>query len=383
MRKLFLATTCLLGTYSVVNHANAQVIYLHNNPAPVASSSSVSQAWAGKSVTSSPAPVTPAIINDVPKGSQGTDLLNQRALDAAQGKPITTATSVPASISQIPDFGHAIPLSVALTSIIPDGYSVVWSGANKNKPVSWQGGKPWQDTVNDVASQSGYTATISGNIVTIAGNDISGNSVADSSVATPPPVTDIKVQPVAETPVGVVPVGQPKTMAVVGTDAVPAKQVSTSWDVQKTIAGQNNKQPSNVVEPDSNPIYAQGGVHPLQTTRSISSDGDALVPNLKQSQIANMPQVSYAPNGGGDGIYYASTSNDLATVLQIWANVNGWRVQYDANMIYPIEMPLTLHGDFMEVSRTLLRSINAVPKPKYLFYKGNHVLRIFTFDDGS
>ena len=345
MKKRFLMATCVFGSLFSIN-ANAQVVYLHKQKVEIPVSPTVTVEPVSTSKTITALPVEPNAIN--PTGVNGGVVPND-------------------------EFGKDVPISIAVTSIVPNGYSISWNGVDKTKKVSWSGGRNWKDILATTTEANGYQSTIKGKNIIITGQDTnSGISVSPvvspSNTQSPAPV----VTPVAPPPPSVA------DQRPVVTDSNATRiQHSTSQDVQDSM--------SHVVEPSNKSSQSiHSGVVP-RTEYTGPQDGDLLVPNLKAKEISNMPRTSYAPAGGGEGIYYAAGGSKLDQVLQIWANANGWKVDYDARVLYPIDMPVTLNGDFMSVVRTLVRSVQeySTPKPKYKFYVGNHVLHVYNFDDGS
>lgn len=65
-------------------------------------------------------------------------------------------------------FGKDIPLSIALMQIVPEGYEARLPNASlENSIISWEGGKPWNQVLNDVLRPLGYAASIQGSRVMI------------------------------------------------------------------------------------------------------------------------------------------------------------------------------------------------------------------------
>lgn len=391
MKKRLLLASCVIAMgFSTNNKANAQVVYVHHNATsstPVSSptpalqdNSPVSQSVAQEPTVTvepvAPAPTvapamrtiaTPAMV----KPNQPTLDIPIASLSVPPVSPSGTSAPIPAS-----EFGKDVPISFAVSSIVPDGYSVDWHGVNQDRKVSWSGGRPWKDTLWTLAEANGYHTSIQQNHIIITGSDADSNSIAADPV-NPPNMPVTSTLPVQDSYAkNSIPDSRPYEK----TENSERTQHSTTELLQDKMISKDN---AEIVEPSNHSIYDSNKGVVLKTVHHAASDNDALIPNMKANQIEAMPQVSYAPKGGGEGIYYASNTQTADSVLQIWSNANGWRLQYDAKMLYPIDMPTTLRGDYMEVVRTLLRSISAVPKPKYKFYKGNHVLRIYNFDDGS
>ncbi len=68
-------------------------------------------------------------------------------------------------------FGKDIPLSIALSQIVPEKFNAKLSNeALADSVVSWEGGKPWNQVLNDILRPLGYMASIQGNHVMITQN---------------------------------------------------------------------------------------------------------------------------------------------------------------------------------------------------------------------
>lgn len=65
-------------------------------------------------------------------------------------------------------FGKELPLALAMSQVVPADYSFSFaSNVDAGATVSWQGGKPWNEVLNDMLAPQGLTAIISGQQVTI------------------------------------------------------------------------------------------------------------------------------------------------------------------------------------------------------------------------
>ncbi|NQZ13735.1 MAG: hypothetical protein HRT94_02770 [Alphaproteobacteria bacterium] len=79
------------------------------------------------------------------------------------------ALPTPAMYPDAVGFGKEIPLSIALMQIVPEGFETNLSSDDlENKIVSWEGGKPWNQVLNDVLRPLGYDASIQGKKVMIS-----------------------------------------------------------------------------------------------------------------------------------------------------------------------------------------------------------------------
>lgn len=77
-------------------------------------------------------------------------------------------------------FGSDMPLALALQQVVPAQYAFSFGkGVNAGHLVSWEGGKPWDQVLNDMIRPLNLEARISGNVVKI---------VSKNAPATPEPV---------------------------------------------------------------------------------------------------------------------------------------------------------------------------------------------------
>lgn len=65
-------------------------------------------------------------------------------------------------------FGRDLPLALALSQVIPAHYTHSYAGAvDPGVTVSWEGGKPWNQVLNEMLATQGLNASIRGNQVII------------------------------------------------------------------------------------------------------------------------------------------------------------------------------------------------------------------------
>jgi hypothetical protein len=62
----------------------------------------------------------------------------------------------PPSLPAVEGFGEAVPVHVAARQIVPEGISVVFGdGVDRELPVDWRGGRPWNLVLADVIKPLG------------------------------------------------------------------------------------------------------------------------------------------------------------------------------------------------------------------------------------
>lgn len=80
----------------------------------------------------------------------------------------TSETSANAGFTEAVGFGRDLPLALALSQVVPAEYSYSFArNVNVGTTVSWQGGKPWNQVLDEMLAQSGMKADIEDGQVTI------------------------------------------------------------------------------------------------------------------------------------------------------------------------------------------------------------------------
>lgn len=96
----------------------------------------------------------------------GTAMYNNTAMT---GRPMApSGHSYNYTYTDAVGFGRNIPLSLALSQIVPSEFSrQVSPTIDQDMSVSWSGGKPWDQVLNDMLSEKNLRAEVHGNTVVI------------------------------------------------------------------------------------------------------------------------------------------------------------------------------------------------------------------------
>lgn len=74
----------------------------------------------------------------------------------------------PPSLPAVVGFGEAVPVHVAARQIVPEGISVVFGdGVDRELPVDWRGGRPWNLVLADAIKPLGFKLSRTANQVSI------------------------------------------------------------------------------------------------------------------------------------------------------------------------------------------------------------------------
>lgn len=140
-------------------------------PAPAKAPAPITPA-AAKPVPSAPAPRSPEPIVEA-RISPAENAMPRPAVPEGALPPPAKDIKQPAQdgYAEAVGFGRDLPLALALSQVVPPEYSYAFGqDVNVGSTVSWQGGKPWNEVLDEMLATQGLRAVISGNQVTIVGS---------------------------------------------------------------------------------------------------------------------------------------------------------------------------------------------------------------------
>jgi len=104
------------------------------------------------------APVVPARVSPMPRP----------ATPQGHLAPAQQQSSAAGGYADAVGFGRDLPLALALSQVVPPEYSYAFGqNVDVGATVSWQGGKPWTEVLNEMLAQNGMVAVIDNNQITI------------------------------------------------------------------------------------------------------------------------------------------------------------------------------------------------------------------------
>lgn len=89
------------------------------------------------------------------------------SIEAAYSNRNITAQHIPVHYANAVGFGRDLPLELALSQVIPKGFSYNLGNVNTDGVVSWEGGEPWNVVLNNMLHTKGMIADIRNNQVII------------------------------------------------------------------------------------------------------------------------------------------------------------------------------------------------------------------------
>lgn len=110
-------------------------------------------------------PIAPKQVSQAPRMPQPAPLIDPAPL--AQDTSQDTAADRNAFTEAV-GFGRDLPLALALSQVVPADFSYAFAkDVNVGTNVSWQGGKPWNQVLDEMLAQNGMRAVIENNTITI------------------------------------------------------------------------------------------------------------------------------------------------------------------------------------------------------------------------
>ncbi len=106
-----------------------------------------------------PGEIKPEVLTPMPDAAGNYDMAAQSAA------PLQNSNSG----SVVEGFGKNIPLAIALRQVVPPTYTFQFeSNVSEGRPVTWKGGRPWVDVLNDMLAARKLHAGLQGNVLIIA-----------------------------------------------------------------------------------------------------------------------------------------------------------------------------------------------------------------------
>lgn len=212
---------------------------------------------------------------------------------------------------QLEGFGRNLPLAMAVTQVLPAGYSVSFAkGVNPGDKVSWSGGKPWRQALSDMlASRRLAFKAEEGRIFIFKAGQTSAPIL-------PPPL--------------------PVTEDDGAEGALPTE----------TFADSALDQPLPLIEPAPIPAPVSDGLPVVRNGREAVSEGASTVTPATPS------------------LWKAEGGQMLRTVLTEWSRREGVELYWATDYDYRIPYSVVFSGSYPEAARDLIAQFSSLnPRP--------------------
>lgn len=111
--------------------------------------------------------------------------------------PVTSPSRAANALPEAIGFGSDLPLALGMRQIVPAQYAYSFApGIDQGAKISWNGGKPWNESLNDALKPLGYKAIVDGTTVRVLSGDAAAPApVVAASVETIEPAFSAPVAP--------------------------------------------------------------------------------------------------------------------------------------------------------------------------------------------
>jgi hypothetical protein len=291
--------------------------------------------------TKNPEVITPIIIEGTPAFAQGAavDTISQAPVplannDVLAAPPVLMPVTAPATVASAADvvqgFASQVPLTVALRELLPPGYGFsIDQDVDMGVLVSFQGGKPWRDTLAAALDPVGLVMHEQAQMISIGRIPAQAASMAQIP---PAPLPAVAIQPASAT--------------------LPA-MTSTVASAAPVPAAQRAPIPAPIIITSSTPSMSATSSNPPAPSVTL-----AMTPSTPvKAMVATVPVATVE-------IWNAERGDSLRKVLQDWSHRVHAEVEWLAEYDYPLQASINYSGTYEEAVRNLLMGFEgAHPEP--------------------
>ncbi len=277
----------------------------------------------------SPAPAPIYSPSSVQRVSQGRSALG--------GLPAVPAPAAGGggSYEEAVGFGRDLPLALAVGQIVPPDYAFNFDSAvNPGDTVSWEGGKPWDQVLNETLSPIGASARI----------DEGKKEIAIVRGAAPAAVTPFAA------PAAYVPPAPPAPAAMAA--PVPRPPMASANTPLYSPAASAPVTPAPFPAPAPLPVY--------EPAAPVAVPPQQAAPKMQLAGVSG----SNVLDAQAKRIWEADRSMTLRAILTDWSMQAGVELFWSSDFDFPVESAVKINGTFEEAVQTLLRGLrDAQPRP--------------------
>ncbi len=331
----------------------------------------------------------------------------QAAVTAAPVAPVMQSPSR----DVIQGFGSDIPLALALDQIVPAGHAYAFDpSVDLGSSVSWNGGKPWDQVLNEAVAPLGYSTSVSGKTIWVRRGGFAQSGSAQSRVIQaaspvrsasyiPQDAGSYDAAPMADNPsLAFIPTPEyyrQKGMEGLGyVPSYPRRTIHQDMKAQDTSYKTDRAAPPFAQQQAPFVPTPQPPYQPELLRRTVSEGGPrisradefvddpyapvSLVPApppampdvmpVPSSFDAGAPQSLLAPAEGPYDPYeirywQANVNESLKSVLQRWSDQSAVDLVWSAAADYALNEPVGMHGTFSDAVTQLLARYGGADMP--------------------
>ncbi|QQR68543.1 MAG: TcpQ domain-containing protein [Alphaproteobacteria bacterium] len=158
-------------------------------------------------------------------------------VQAPASAPIVVGGPAAKAPGVVEGFGDRVPVSVALRQILPAGYAFsIAPTADPATPITWRGGRPWMDVLQDALAPAGLIARIDSNAT--SPNVVVDRPIAAANVVPPVAAAPTSLAPMSSASVSLAPMAVAAPVQMVAAEPavvqkIPAVETPMNWGVTR------------------------------------------------------------------------------------------------------------------------------------------------------
>lgn len=307
---------------------------------------------------------------------------------------VPSVTTEPREI--VHGFGADIPMVLVMSQVVPSDYAYSFDDSvNPGQKLSWNGGKPWDEILNDALAPIGLAAVVTDKIVWIKSHRPGPGH----------PIEHAKIEALPKYDISVVPNSEKKVIAPVKTEEISVMSAPVPLSAPAPLPMPevvNNVPlpapvsmpvlPNNIGRDPLGALNASNALSPRPVPLAtapvqaapIMATPSAMSPTVSMPVAAPMPIATNAPDplalrpaspvAAMPDIFFwsAQPGQSLRAVVENWAQMTGTKVLWDTQDDFILPVAIQTHGTFSKALTELLNVFqSAAIKPQGKYYPNN------------
>lgn len=312
--------------------------------------------------------------------------------------PVPRETAPKRNFAEVQGFGRDLPLVIALSQVVPPNYTYAFTSQDDaGATASWQGGRSWDQVLDDMLRPLDLSADIRGFRVTIK----QGANDMIEPMAPPPNVVPMSPTPLPpasgkQAHQGMAPVlASPQNQGTAQT-----AMVSRSSDLRSSPQPGMSGAPRPIVP--ARVSHANSGADMMPDPVELRPVPPAVLePVERQPMVQDFEPMEDVPSGRGEDVFMTSKADkapppewespsnlkmahtpryagslsttrtwravrgdSLKTVLTDWSEMAGVELYWSSQFDYPLDSSVKMRGSFEDAVQNLLTGLrDARPRP--------------------
>ncbi len=283
--------------------------------------------------------------------------------------PVFETVPVPATPMDSDDyeiiegFANNIPLALALSQIVPANYSFSFAESiNVGQQVSWEGGKPWTDIVEDMIRPLNLASSIRGNVLHVYNpSQISRTqkgsapvmALTEPAAGEAPLIAKLPPSSIIEAADANQRASQHRRMNIKDPGAVKAEQPKETMAVIKdlTLVSSQSQQSTAMRDVESTPFSPESDSTD-QNSAAMAAHVPVNLVSIEEDRGGGAPQA-LSPKPPSVEIWEAQKGDSLKRILDLWSKQANFEFVWNADHDYRLEADILVSGSFQRAVKSI------------------------------